>query len=89
MDEKVEPSPGLFDLLENRVHAGVVRDVTGHDQVGANRLSQRLNTLQERLALIGEGELGAMRASLRGDSPGDRSVVGDPHDQAFASGQQR
>ena len=36
----------------------------------------------QRIALIGEGELGALRPAGLGDAPGDRAVVGDPHDQA-------
>ncbi len=48
----------------------------------ADLLRQRLDALLERIALIGEGELGALGAAGLGDAPGDRAVVGDPHDQA-------
>ncbi len=43
---------------------------------------QRLHALAQRLALIGEGQFGALRGQRLGDAPGDGVVVGDPHDQA-------
>src|ERR1700676_2227191 len=46
------------------------------------RLRQRLDAFAERLALIGEGELGAMRCEHLGDAPSDRVIVGDAHNQA-------
>ena len=45
-------------------------------------LRQRLDALAERLALIGEGEFGAVAGERPGDAPGDRVVVRNPHDQA-------
>ena len=39
----------------------------------------------ERLALIGESELGALLAERLGDAPGERAVVGEAHDQAALS----
>src|SRR3712207_8707033 len=42
----------------------------------------RSDALAERLALVGEGELGAVLAQNLGDAPGDRVVVRDPHDEA-------
>ena len=43
---------------------------------------QRLDPLLQRIALIGECKLGALRPAGLGDAPGNRAVVGDPHDQA-------
>ena len=48
----------------------------------ADLLRQRLDALLQRVALIGEGELRTLRMAGLGDPPGDRPVVGDPHDQA-------
>ena len=39
------------------------------------------HALLQRLALIGEGELGALRRQRLGDPPGERAVVGEAHDQ--------
>ncbi len=50
---------------------------------------ERPHALAERLALIGEGELGALRVHRLGDAPGDGMVVGDPHDEAALARQQR
>src|SRR3712207_929238 len=42
----------------------------------------RSDALAERLALVGEGELGAVLAQNLGDAPGDRVVVRHSHDEA-------
>ena len=51
-------------------------------------LGERLDPLLERVALVGEGEFGAVRARRLGDAPGDRAVVREPHDQAALSAQE-
>ena len=48
----------------------------------ADLLGERLDALLQRIALIGEGQFGAMASAGLGDAPGERAVVGDPHDQA-------
>ena len=53
----------------------------GSTGVDAERLRQRLDALAERLALIGEGKLGAMRLQRLRNAPGDRMIIGDAHDQ--------
>ena len=47
----------------------------------AEALGQRDHPPPEALALVGEGELRAVRREGPGDAPGDRMVVGDPEDQ--------
>jgi hypothetical protein len=49
---------------------------------------QRLDALLERIALVGEGELGALCVRRLGDTPGDRAVVRDSQDQAALSAQE-
>ena len=44
-------------------------------------LGQRDHPPLEAVALIGEGELGAVRGEGARDAPGDRMVVGDAEDQ--------
>ena len=67
---------------EHRVDGRGLGDVAMADHHAADLLRQRLDPLLERIALIGEGEFGALRMAGLGDAPGDRAVVGDPHDQA-------
>src|SRR5262249_2822198 len=43
---------------------------------------ERLDPLFERVALIGKGKVGALRPASARNAPGDRPVVGHPHDQA-------
>jgi hypothetical protein len=47
------------------------------DDMGAQFRRQRLDALLQRIALIGEGEFGAVVVGSLGDAPGDRSVVRD------------
>ncbi len=87
MDQKVELAPELVDLGEHRVDRGRVGHVAmAHDR-GVEFPRQRPHPLFERLALVGEGQFGARRARRLGDAPGDRPIVGDPHDEAAPAGQ--
>ena len=67
-------------------------DASGHvamaEHRGADLLRQRLHPLLQRIALIGEADLGALRAAGPGDAPGERPVVGDPQDQAALAAHQ-
>ena len=60
MDEKVERSPVLGEGREDRIDRGDILDVAGQDERGAEALRERLDAFAERLALIGEGEFGAL-----------------------------
>src|SRR5271165_4049128 len=51
-----------------------------HD--AAHLLGQRLDALFQRVALVGEGELGAVGVTGFGNTPSQRSLVGNPDDQA-------
>ena len=59
MDEEVEAAPAVAEGGEGRVERGLVGDVTGHHDLGADRGGERLHPLAERLALVREGELRA------------------------------
>ena len=88
MDEEVDGPEAVPDGVEGRVDGVELLDVAGHHEVGAERLGQRLDALAERLALVGEGEFGALGRQRLGDAPGDRVVVGDPHDEAALAAHQ-
>jgi hypothetical protein len=52
------------------------------DHQPVDLLGQRLDALFQRIALIGKGKIGTGFAARLGDAPGDRPVIGDPHDQS-------
>ena len=88
MQHEVERAPGRFDVGEHRVDARRIGDVAMPDDQAVHLLGQRLDALLERLALVGEGKVGAVVAAGARDAPGDRAVVGHAHDQpAFAAHQ--
>jgi hypothetical protein len=49
---------------------------------------QRLDALPERLALVGQRDLGALVGEGLGNAPGNGTVVGDTHDEAALAGHQ-
>ena len=61
VDKEIERAPFLLDRGKDGVDRCDVLDVAGQEKVGAERCGQRLHALAERFALIGEGELGALR----------------------------
>src|SRR5262249_58212187 len=58
------------------------------DHQPADLLRQRFNPFLQRLALISEGELGALPVASLCDTPGERAVVGDTRDQAAFAAQE-
>ena len=71
-----------LELVEDSVHGLGVHHVARHDQLGAELGGQRADALLEGVALVGEGDLGALGGGRPGDAPGDRTVVRYPHDEA-------
>jgi len=63
--DKVERTPGRFDVGKDRVERRHVGNVAMPDNQAVHLLGQRLNALLERLALVGEGEIGAMSRQAR------------------------
>ena len=53
---------------------------------GPDLIGQGLHPLQQRLALVGEGEGRTLGRGRPRDAPGDGAVVGDAHDQAALAG---
>ena len=80
--KKIELPPFLPQPCEHRVDRRNILGVARKHKVRTKLLGERGHALQDRLALIGEGELRAMLAELSGDAIGDRMVVGDPHHEA-------
>src|SRR5262245_7580090 len=71
------------------VDAGYVGHVAIEDEVGACLLGQRDGAAAEGFALVGEGEPGALAGQHPRDAPGDRALVGNPHDEATLACHQR
>ena len=89
MDDEVEVAPRFLDASKDAVDAVEVEDVGGFDDLRAERLGERQRAAAEGAVLIGEGELRALAGEDAGDAPGDRSLVGDAHDEAALAGHDR
>ena len=87
MDQEVQTTPFMGKFGEYSVDTVLVGNVARQDKVDADRLRQGLDALQQRVPLIGERKLRPVRRAGLGDSPGDRAVVGDSHDQTASAGQ--
>ena len=64
MDEKIEP-PQVRGAGEDRVDRGDILDIAWQHEIGAERLRPAASRACQRLALIGEGELRALRRERR------------------------
>ena len=78
---KSSDAPLLRELGEHRIDRRDVLDVAGQDAVEPTDSASGSHAAAERLALVGEGERRALRGERARDAPGDRVIVGDPHDQ--------
>ncbi len=83
MDDEIETAPALRHCREHQIEALFRTDIGLEYKIAVEALRQRSHPLAQRLALIGEGEFGAVVTQGFGDAPGDRALVGDTHDQAL------
>src|ERR1700761_5637523 len=88
MSDEVEGRPALLQRGEDAVDRAKVLDIAGQGYIRADAFSERPDALAQGVALIGEGQLGAMIRKRLGDTPGDGMIVGDAHDEAALSGHQ-
>ncbi len=77
MDDEIELVPLLRGFGENGVDGGEIGHVAMADDAAADLGRQRLDALLELVALVGEGELGALGGAGLGDAPGDRMIIGE------------
>ena len=82
MDQEVERSPLLGERGKDRVDRIGLLDVARQHERGADRFGERLDAPTERVALVGEGQRRALPGEHASNTPGDRVIVGDPHDQS-------
>src|SRR5882724_3731956 len=88
VDDEVHAAPAFGDGGEYGVDAGIVGDIAGNHEVDADRFRQGHDPLAECLALVGEGQFGAVGGGGARDTPGDRPFVGDAHDEAALASHQ-
>ena len=81
VDDEIDRLPALLQRVEGAVERFHVRHVAFEGEIAAELFGQRADALLQRLALIGEGHLGALLVQLLGNAPGQRLVVGESHDQ--------
>ena len=82
MDEEVDLAPDLLDFCESGIDRRLVADIAVACYDGADFGSQRLDALSQRFALVSQGDLTALGINGLGDTPGNRTIVGDAHDDA-------
>ena len=81
MDQEVDAAPLFPERLKGSSNRGAVLDVARHQDLGADLFGQRLDAAAEGLALVGEGEFGAVFGELLRDAPGNGVVIRDAHDE--------
>src|SRR5262249_38472422 len=86
--EKIERAPFRFDRRESRADSVRFGHVAVADHRPADLLRQRFDPFLQRLALMSEGELGALPMASLCDTPGERAVIGDTQDQAALAAQE-
>jgi hypothetical protein len=80
--DEIECTPLRLDGREGRVDGGGLGDVAMADHDPADAFGEGPDPLLQCLALIGKGKLAALHVAGLGDAPGDRPIIGDPHDEA-------
>ena len=88
MNDKIELAPRRLRRRENRIDGRGLGHVAMADHQRVDLLGERLDALFERIALVGQCKFGTVRTTRLGDSPGNRPVVGHPHDQAALAAHQ-
>ena len=85
MHQEVEPGPFSLDRGKHGIDARIVRHVARQHDLRADLGGERLDALLDGVALIGEGDLGAIVMAGLGDPPSDRAVIRNAkHKPAFA-----
>jgi len=82
MDDEIERIPAGLQLIERDIQGRHVGNVAIDQEVAAELGSKRPDPFRKRLSLIGKGQLGSGSGKLLGNAPGQRLVIGKPHDQA-------
>ena len=84
VDEKIELSPFLANSIKYRLRLPGNADIQRHEDRRFELARERLHMFLCLFIEIGDGEVGSQGAERLGAAPGDRLLVGDADDQAFA-----
>ena len=85
MDHEVDGRPMRGKRGESLVKPGHIGDIAGQDQIAAQFRRERPHPLLDRGVGKSEGQLCAMFAQRPGNTPGQRLVVRQAHDQPALS----
>ncbi len=81
VEQEIDAAPGRLQLRERGIDRCRLGDIAIADHDAADLLRQRFHAFSERVALVGESKLGAVRVAGLGDAPGERAAIGHTHDQ--------
>src|SRR5262249_1342108 len=84
----IDRAPCLRGGREGRVDGAGLGDVAMPQQNTADLGGQRFDALFQRIALISETKLSALRPARPGDAPCDRTIVRNPKDAAALAAHQ-
>src|SRR5438046_8195834 len=89
MDQAVEPSPAIGDLLEEAFKLTGILDIQGSGDFGTELLRQWLYVRTRLVVEPGDCEVGARCAECLRASVRNRLVVGDADNQRLVPGEDR
>ena len=81
MDHEIDRRPAFGQRSEARVEITHIRYVAGNKEVLTQLGGEWSHALFQRLALVAKRKLRAMFGQLLRDTPGERLVVREPHDE--------
>ena len=85
MNDEIKTGPFVLDRFECTINGFDILDIAWQEQFRSNAFGKRFNPAAKRFTLIGEGQFGFMLRKLFSNTPSDRMIVRDPHDQATLS----
>ena len=88
MGDEIDAAPQALRFGENAVEGGGLGDVAMAEHGRVELGGQGLDPPLEGVALIGQGQFGAVGAGRLGDAPGDGAVVGDAEDEPALAGEE-
>ena len=87
MNDEIDLSPSAPDRIECGIERRRIRHIAGEHHLRADTRGKWLNTFPKRLPLIRESQLGTFSGAGLRNSPGDRAVIGDTHDEPLRARQ--
>ena len=87
MDDKIQLAPAFLDFGKHRINGGSIGHITMAHHLGTQFGRQRTHAFFQRVALIGKGQFGPGIMGSFGNSPSNRSVIGNAKNKATLAGQ--